>query len=167
MRIGGVSALPPGQEPAAVGQVNSLGAVSFALGSIRFQPAGISNFSSGTAAALIEVVSTLICAAWTMAGGSAFSAGLPAAGAAVSAFFLNRPPASLLPKALAAELSTDPARGFRAAFAAAAPAVEPAAALAAAWPASPTALPPPPAVGFFAELQCSPPKAMRSTVFSG
>src|SRR5215467_8553830 len=112
-----------------------------------------------------------------MPGGSEFSVGVPAAaGAGVCAFFLNRPPASLLPKALAAELKTEPARGFLAAFAAAVPAAEPAAlavdaaaAFPAAWLASPTTLPPlpPPVVWFFAAAQCSPPKAMRITVLSG
>jgi hypothetical protein len=104
----------------------------------------MSNCAGGTAPDWIDVVSTLICAAWIIPGGRPLpdvalevEAGVAAA---VSVFFLlNSPPTSLLPKALAAEPSTEPAAEFPAALAAAVPAAEPAepaAELAAASPAA-------------------------------
>src|SRR5690349_16919310 len=170
---GGAMPATCAHEPAA-GQVNSFDAACFAFGSTFFQPAGISNFSGGTAEASIEIVSTVICAAWIMPAGSPLSVALLGGGAAASAFFLKRPLVSLLPKVLAAELKIELPAEFLAMFPAAAPAAEPAAPAAdaaaaspAAWLASVTALPPPPGGCFFALAQCSPPKAMRTTVFSG
>src|SRR6516162_8614619 len=134
----------------------------------------MSNLSAGTAPVLMEVVSTLICAAWIIPGGRALSGVAAGGGAAVSFFLLKSPLASLLPKAFAAELKTELPMEFLAAFPAAAPAAEPAALVAeaaaaspAAWLASVSTLPPPPAGWFLADAQCSPPKAMRMTLFSG
>src|SRR5271156_1306122 len=114
-----------------------------------------------------------------MPGASPFAgpaAGVPAVAAGSGCFFANRPLTSLLPKALAAEPTTEPPAPLPAALLAAvpaaapaAPAAEPVAAFPAACPASPTAFPllAELCVPCFAAAQCSPPNAMRTTVLSG
>jgi hypothetical protein len=88
---------------------------------MSFQPAGISNWSAGIGAALIEVVSMVMTASWVMLGG--VSAAGVAAGA-LADFFANSPLASLFVKAPAADPKMRPAVLLPAAFAAACPAAD-------------------------------------------
>ena len=98
------------QLPAFVGQVNSFCPALPASGWTSFQPAGMSNCAAGTVPGVIAVVSTVSSAACTMPGGRPFADGAAgeAAGGLSCFFFANSPPTSLLPNALAAELTPAP-----------------------------------------------------------